>query len=89
MSAENILSNRDRPPAQVLADVGEALLRIKNERGFSLVEFGHEIGVSRVMISQYIAGEAEMGFLKWERARRRFPDRLRRRHGPSAGTRVA
>lgn len=59
---------------QVLADVGCALLQIKNARGLTLDDLGEQIGVSREMASQYIAGEAEMGFTKWLRANERFPE---------------
>lgn len=57
-----------------LADVGIALLQVKNLRGLTTEELGAEIGVTREMASQYIAGEAEMGFLKWLRANQQFPE---------------
>lgn len=63
-----------RIPSQVLGDVGTALLQIKNNRALTLDDMGSMIGVSREMLSQYIAGEAEMGFLKWLRANEEFPE---------------
>jgi hypothetical protein len=32
------------------------------------------IGVSRTMMSQYIAGEAEMGWLRWQKVNEVFPE---------------
>jgi transcriptional regulator with XRE-family HTH domain len=58
-----------KPQSQVLGDVGTALLQIKNARGLTLEDMGRDIGVSREMVAQYIAGEAEMGFTKWFKAR--------------------
>lgn len=63
-----------RSSAQVLGDVGCALLQIKNNRGMTLDDLGAAIGVSREMAAQYIAGEAEMGFVKWLRANEAFPE---------------
>ncbi len=70
-SAATILCN---PPSDVLRTVGEALLQIKNNRGLTLEDMGGMMGVSREMVSQYIAGEAEMGFIKWRRANEAFPE---------------
>lgn len=63
-----------RPISQVVGDVGVALLQIKNARGLTLEDMGAFIGVSREMAAQYIAGEAEMGFLKWLKANEAFPE---------------
>jgi len=63
-----------RAPSQVVGDVGTALLQIKNSRGLTLDDMGAFIGVSREMVAQYIAGEAEMGFLKWLKANEAFPE---------------
>jgi transcriptional regulator with XRE-family HTH domain len=71
MTAPRILG---KPAAQVLGDVGTALLQIKNARGLTLEDIGVGIGVSREMAAQYIAGEAEMGFLKWLRANEAWPE---------------
>lgn len=71
MSGATILG---RPQSQVVGDVGTALLQIKNARGLTLEDMGAFIGVSREMVAQYIAGEAEMGFVKWLRANEAFPE---------------
>lgn len=63
-----------RVPSQVVGDVGTALLQIKNNRGITLDDMGAFIGVSREMVAQYIAGEAEMGFVKWLKANDAFPE---------------
>lgn len=63
-----------RSSAIILGDVGTALLQIKNARGLTLDDMGTFIGVSREMMAQYIAGEAEMGFVKWLRANEAFPE---------------
>jgi hypothetical protein len=65
MSGATILG---KPTSQLLGDVGCALLQVKNSRGLTLDDMGYHIGVSREMVAQYIAGEAEMGFVKWLRA---------------------
>jgi transcriptional regulator with XRE-family HTH domain len=63
-----------RPPSQSVKDAGTALLQIKNARGITLDDMGAQIGVSREMVAQYIAGEAEMGFTKWLRANDAYPE---------------
>lgn len=63
-----------RSSEDVLRDVGTALLQIKNTRGLTLDDMGHDLRVSREMVAQYIAGEAEMGFTKWFRARDTYPE---------------
>jgi transcriptional regulator with XRE-family HTH domain len=60
--------------AGILGDVGTALLQIKNARGLTLEDMGRDIGVSREMAAQYIAGEAEMGFTKWFKAKDAYPE---------------
>lgn len=85
MSSATILG---RTPSRVLADVGTALLQIKNTRGLTLDDMGYHIGVSREMVAQYIAGEAEMGFLKWLKANEAFPE-LAERIEESAAERAA
>ncbi len=71
MSGASFLS---RAPSAVLADVGTALLQIKNARGITLDDMGAFIGVSREMVAQYIAGEAELGFVKWLKTNEAFPE---------------
>jgi transcriptional regulator with XRE-family HTH domain len=63
-----------RSSATVLGDVGTALLQIKNTRGLTLDDMGGDLRVSREMVAQYIAGEAEMGFTKWLRANEAYPE---------------
>lgn len=58
----------------VLADTGTALLQIKNVRGLTLEEMGAEIHRTRESVAQYIAGEAEMGFVTWERVKEAWPE---------------
>jgi transcriptional regulator with XRE-family HTH domain len=71
MSASIILG---RSRNDILADAGTALLQIKNARGLTLEEMGAQIHRTRESLSQYIAGEAEMGFVTWERARDAWPE---------------
>ncbi len=71
MSASTILC---RARNDILADAGTALLQIKNARGLTLEEMGASIHRTRESLSQYIAGEAEMGFTTWERAKDAWPE---------------
>src|SRR3954469_21349392 len=71
MSASIILG---RSRNDILADAGTALLQIKNARGLTLEEMGAEIHRTRESVAQYIAGEAEMGFITWERAKTAWPE---------------
>lgn len=71
MSASIILG---RSREHILADVGVALLQVKNARGLTLEEMGAELRRTRESVAQYIAGEAEMGFITWERAREAWPE---------------
>jgi len=72
MNGATFLSNRSQD--EILLDVGTALLLVKNDRRLSMTEMGAMIGVSRTMMAQYIAGEAEMGWLKWRKANEAFPE---------------
>lgn len=58
----------------VQADVGTALLQIKNNRGLTLIEMAGVIGRVDDMVAKYIAGEAEMGFIAWLRANEAWPE---------------
>jgi hypothetical protein len=58
----------------ILADVGTALLQVKNGRGLTLEEMGAQMHRTRESVAQYIAGESEMGFITWERAREAWPE---------------
>jgi hypothetical protein len=71
MSASIILG---RSRDAVVADAGTALLQIKNARGLTLEEMGAQIHRTRESVAQYIAGEAEMGFVTWERAKDTWPE---------------
>ena len=71
MSGPTILR---RPQAEVLGDVGIALLQAKTSRRLTLDDMGSTLGVSREMVAQYIAGEAEMGMVKWLRATVAWPE---------------
>ncbi len=71
MSAPIILG---KPQADILADIGTALLQVKNERRLTLDDVGATLGRSREMVAQYIAGEAEMGVIVWMRANEAWPE---------------
>lgn len=58
----------------VQADVGTALLQIKNSRGLTLVDMASVLGRGDDMVAKYIAGEAEMGFIAWLRANEAWPE---------------
>jgi transcriptional regulator with XRE-family HTH domain len=85
MSASIILG---RARDAVVADAGTALLQIKNARGLTLEEMGAQIHRTRESVAQYIAGEAEMGFVTWERAKEAWPE-LAERMAESAAERAA
>jgi hypothetical protein len=72
----------------ILADAGTALLQIKNARGLTLEEMGAQIHRTRESVAQYIAGEAEMGFVTWERAKDAWPE-LAERMAETAAERAA
>ena len=71
MTAPTILC---KPQAEILGAVGVALLQVKNTRRLTLEDMGTSLGRSREMIAQYIAGEAEMGFVTWLRALAAWPE---------------
>lgn len=58
----------------VQADVGTALLQIKNRRGLRLIDMASRIGRSEDAVAKYITGESEMGFVAWERAKSEWPE---------------
>jgi cyanate lyase len=58
----------------VQADVGTALLQVKNRRGLTLIDMASKMGRSDDMVAKYIAGETEMGFVAWERAKDAWPE---------------
>lgn len=72
----------------VLADIGTALLQIKNQRGLSLPNMADMIGKSDDQLARYIAGDMEMGVLAWMRANDAFPE-LANRMEETAADRAA
>ena len=62
------------PQSKVLADIGTALLLVKNARGLTLGDMGYVLGRIDDMVAKYIAGEAEMGVVCWMRALEAWPE---------------
>lgn len=75
MSEPQIFGKDDE---QFLADLGTALLLIKNERGLTLGQMGRDLGCHEDMIARYIAAETEMGVIRWKRAHTKYPELERR-----------
>lgn len=71
MSAPQI-SGRSRE--HVLADIGTALLQIKNARGLNLPNMADKIGRSDDQLARYIAGDMEMGVVAFLRATAEWPE---------------
>ena len=71
MSAPKILGESE---AAILAEMGIALLQVKNDRRLTLEDIGGVMRRSREMIAQYIAGEAEPGAVAWRRAEAAWPE---------------
>lgn len=72
MTAPTILG---KSKVSVLADVGTALLQVKNIRGLTLDDMRCVFGLKGDdMVAKYIAGEAEMGFVTWLRANEAWPE---------------
>lgn len=59
---------------QLLADIGTALLQVKNARGLSLPTMAEQIGKSDDQLARYIAGDMEMGVVAWVNALNAFPE---------------
>jgi hypothetical protein len=76
------------PPSAWLADLGTALLQIKNARGMTLLDMGEVLGRGDDMVAKYIAGEAEMGFVAYRRALEEWPE-LAERLNETAADRAA
>jgi cyanate lyase len=74
MAAPLIHGIRNRPQAEVLGDLGTALLQVKNARGLTLNDMAYALGRSDDQVAKYIAGEAEMGFIVWMRALDAYPE---------------
>lgn len=62
----------------IQADVGVALLQVKNARGLTLIDMASVMGRSDDAVSKYISGEFEMGFIAWERAKDAWPELMER-----------
>lgn len=58
----------------ILADVGTALLQIKNDRRLTLDDVADKIGRSDDQVARYIAGDHEMGVVAWLRAIAAWPE---------------
>lgn len=71
MSGPRILGETQR---QLLADIGLALLHIKNSRGLTLNEMACALGRNDESVAHYIAGESEMGVLAWHSALNAWPE---------------
>jgi hypothetical protein len=84
----HIFGFRNKRPGDILADVGTALLQVKNSRGLTLADMAHEIGRGDDMLAKYIAGESEMGFIAWVRANEAWPE-LAERLAETAAERAA
>lgn len=71
MSVPTILG---RSEADVLAEMGVALLQVKCERRLTLDDIGSVMRRSREAVAQYIAGETEPGAVAWRRAEAAWPE---------------
>lgn len=74
MSNPLIHGIRNRPEADVLGEIGKALLQVKNGRGLVLKDMEYVLGRSDDQVAKYIAGEAEMGVIVWMRANEAWPE---------------
>ena len=72
MASAPQISGRSRE--QTLADIGTALLQIKNARGLNLPNMADKIGKSDDQLARYIAGDMEMGVVAWLRANDEWPE---------------
>lgn len=72
----------------VLADIGVALLQIKNARGLNLPDMADKIGRSDDQLARYIAGDMAMDVVTWFRANEAFPE-LAERMAETAADRAA
>lgn len=60
--------------AEFVADLGTALLQVKNERDLTLAQMGRVLARCDDMVAKYIAGETEMGVVAWKRAVAAWPE---------------
>lgn len=73
-SAPQISGFPFRARDEVLADIGTALLQIKNARGLNLPDMADKLGRSDDQLARYIAGDMEMGVVAWLRAVDTWPE---------------
>jgi hypothetical protein len=81
MSPPTILGKAE---TEILAEMGVALLQVKNERRLTLEDIGAVMRRSREMVAQYIAGEAEPGAVAWRRAEAAWPELSNKLNGGTA-----
>jgi hypothetical protein len=60
--------------SDLMSAAGTALLQVKNQRGLTLTEMAQVMGRCDDQVARYIAGESEMGFITWERAKDAWPE---------------
>jgi cyanate lyase len=72
MASAPQISGRSRD--HILADIGTALLQIKNTRGLNLPDMADKLGRSDDQLARYIAGDMEMGVVAWLRANDEWPE---------------
>lgn len=65
---------RGKEDEQFLADLGTALLLIKNERALTLSQMGRDLQCSEDQVARYIASEAEMSITRFRRAQEKYPE---------------
>ena len=64
-----------KPRTEVLADIGVALLQVKNTRGLTADDMRIVLGLKvDDMVSKYIAGEHAMDVIAWMRANEAWPE---------------
>lgn len=73
-----------RPHRDILADVGTALLQVKNDHGLTLEDVADKIGRSDDQVARYIAGDHEMGVVAWLRAVDAWPEIADKLHETAA-----
>lgn len=88
MASAPQISGFSKSRDDVLADIGLALLQIKNARGLNLPDMADKIGRSDDQLARYIAGDMEMGVVTWMRANEAFPE-LAERISETASDRAA
>ena len=60
--------------SEFIADLGTALLQVKNERDLTLAQMGRVLARCDDMVAKYITGESEMGVVAWKRAVAEWPE---------------